>query len=91
MTIATWTYHCDGDIGRIREDEGSLLELAAAAPVLGESHPVRVSGSKLIAVVWIYRAVSRHTIRHHFIQMQSVNECYPLREERFTCHPARGP
>lgn len=34
-------YHCDRDGGRVREDEGHLLELAAAAPVLGESHPGR--------------------------------------------------
>lgn len=33
------TYDCDRDGGRIGEDESHLVELAAAAPVLGEGHP----------------------------------------------------
>lgn len=32
-------YHCDRDRGRIGEDEGHLVKLAAAAPVLCEGHP----------------------------------------------------
>jgi hypothetical protein len=33
------TYHCDGNGGRIGEDELDFVEHAAAAPVLSEGHP----------------------------------------------------
>lgn len=39
MAIA---YHCDRDHRGVGEDEGDFIEHAAAAPVLGESHPISI-------------------------------------------------
>ena len=41
MTNMRLTYDCDRDVGRIGEDEGHLVEFAAAAPGLCKGHPIR--------------------------------------------------
>jgi len=57
------SYHCDGNVGRIRENKSHLVELVAATPVLSKGHP----GSR----VYQYSSPSsgfkilRHTILDH--------------------------
>lgn len=63
------TYNCDRNLGRIRKDEGHLVELAAAAPGLGKGHPVGFLWSevRLSSLSWVIDG-NFHTIRRHCIQ-----------------------
>lgn len=66
------SYNCDRDVRRIGEDEGHLVELAAAAPGLGKRHPIRNGWSEArpMSLGWVIDG-NFHTIRHHYIQTLS--------------------